>query len=87
MGFGNKHTQFEVLFSKHGWDMTVKLESTDFLVTLVLVHVSSKKKVPIETFNKLFESSQNKQQYGTNITCKEVRNFLFLQCQSHPCYQ
>ena len=27
--------------------------------------------VPVETFNILFESTQNKQQYGTNITYKE----------------
>ena len=29
--------------------------------------------MPIETFNILFENTQNKQQYGTNITCIEVR--------------
>ena len=43
------------------------------LVTLMLVHVSSKKKVPIETFNISFESTQNKQQYDTKITYTEVR--------------
>ena len=31
------------------------------------------KNVPIETFNISFESTQNKQQYGTNLTCTEVR--------------
>ena len=31
----------------------------------MLVHVSSKKKVPIETFNISFESTQNKHQCGT----------------------
>ena len=29
--------------------------------------------VPIETFNISFESTQNKQQYGTKITCTEAR--------------
>ena len=29
--------------------------------------------VPIETFNISFESTQNKQQHGTKITCTEVR--------------
>ena len=29
--------------------------------------------MPIETFNISFESTQNKQQYGTKITCTEVR--------------
>ena len=29
--------------------------------------------VPIETFNISFESTQNKQQYDTKITCTEVR--------------
>ena len=32
-----------------------------------------KENVPIETFNVLFESTQNKQQYGTKITYTEVR--------------
>ena len=39
-----------------------------FLVTLKLV-----KNVPTEIFNILFESTHNKQQYGTKITCTEVR--------------
>ena len=30
--------------------------------------------VPIETFNISFESTRNKQQYGTKITCTEVRS-------------
>ena len=38
----------------------------------MLVHVSSKKKVPIVTFIRLFESTQNKQQYGTKITYTEL---------------
>ena len=38
-----------------------------FQVTLMLVHVSS---LPKETFNITFDS---KQQYGTKITCSEVR--------------
>ena len=38
-----------------------------FLVTLMLVYVSSKK-MDLETFNKSSESTQNKQQYGTKIT-------------------
>ena len=29
--------------------------------------------MPIRTFNISFESSQNKQQYGTKITCTEVK--------------
>ena len=28
--------------------------------------------MPIEIFNILFENTQNKQQYGTKITCTEV---------------
>ena len=32
-----------------------------------------KENVPIETFHILFESTQNKLQYGTKITCTEVR--------------
>ena len=32
---------------------------------VMLVHASSKKNVPIEKFNISFESTQNKQQYGT----------------------
>ena len=32
-----------------------------------------KENVPIETFNVLFESIQNTQQYGATITCTEVR--------------
>ena len=43
--------------------------SSFFLVTLMLVQISSKKILPIETFNISFESTQNKQQYGTKITC------------------
>ena len=34
----------------------------------MLLDVYSKKNVPIETFNISFESTQNKQQYGTKIT-------------------
>ena len=41
----------------------------------MLVHVSScwcmYQNVPIETFNISFESTQNKQQYGTKITSTE----------------
>ena len=51
--------------------MTFKLGGANFLVTLMLVHVSSKKNVNIETFDISFESSQNKQQYATKITCTE----------------
>ena len=29
--------------------------------------------MPIETFNIPFESTQNKQQYGTKITCTEIK--------------
>ena len=29
--------------------------------------------MPIETFNISLESTQNKEQYGTKITCTEVR--------------
>ena len=32
--------------------------------------------VPIETFNTLFKSTQNKQQYATIITCTDVRKKL-----------
>ena len=38
----------------------------DFLVTLMLLHV----KHAIETFNISFESTQNRQQYGTKITAQ-----------------
>ena len=36
----------------------------------MLVHVSSKH---VETFNRSFESTHNKQQNGTKITCTEGR--------------
>ena len=39
----------------------------EFWVTLMLLHISSKENVPIETFHIIFESTQNKQQYGTKI--------------------
>ena len=29
--------------------------------------------MPIEAFNISFESTQNKQHYGTKITCREIR--------------
>ena len=45
-----------------------------FLMTLMLVHVSSKKKNPIETFNRSFQSTLSKQPRGTKITCTEVKN-------------
>ena len=32
--------------------------------------------VPIQTFNILFESTQNREQYGTKITCTEVRKVM-----------
>ena len=35
-------------------------------------------KVPIETFNTSFESTQNEQQYGTKITCTEVRKVMVI---------
>ncbi len=44
-----------------------------FLVTLMFVYVSSKKKMPIEIFNILFESTQKKQHNGTKITCVEAK--------------
>ena len=43
-----------------------------FFSELMLVHVSSKK-LPIETFNISFECTRNMQQYGSKITCTEVR--------------
>ena len=42
-------------------------------MTLMLVHVSFNKMCLWEKFNILFESTQNKQQYGTRVTCTEVR--------------
>ena len=42
----------------------------DFLVTLMLVNASSKKMCLS------FEITQNKQQYGTKITCTEARKML-----------
>ena len=44
-------------------------------MTLMLGHISSKN-VPIETFNISFESTQNRQQYGSKITCNEVGFFF-----------
>ena len=41
-----------------------------FLVAMILVQVSF---VPIETLNILFESTQIMPQYGTKITCSDVR--------------
>ena len=38
----------------------------NFLVNLILVHVSSKKNVPMKIFNILIEITQTKQQHGTN---------------------
>ena len=32
--------------------------------------------VPIQTFNILFESTQNREQYGTKITCTAVRKVM-----------
>ena len=49
---------------------------TDCLVTLLLVHVSSKNE-PIETFNISFESIPNNQQYDTKITYTEERKKLW----------
>ena len=42
----------------------------------MLVHVSSKK-LCLYRRQHLFESTQNKQQYGTKITCTEVRGKFF----------
>ena len=41
-------------------------------MTLMLVHVSSKKNVTIDGLNILFERKQNRQQYRTKTTGKEV---------------
>ena len=45
---------------------------TRFFSDLDLGTCIFKENVPIETFNISFESTQNKQQYGTNITPTEV---------------
>ena len=44
-----------------------------FFCDLILVHVSFKENVPIDTFNISLESTQNKPQYGTKITFTEIR--------------
>ena len=48
-------------------------ECADFFSNLDVGHVSYKKNVPIETFNILFESTQNEQQYSNKFSCTEVR--------------
>ena len=65
---------FFVIHACVGYDC-FKLEVQISSMTLMLVHVSSEN-VPIETFNISFESTQNKQHYGTKITCTEVRKKL-----------
>ena len=47
--------------------MTLTWSAVFFLVTLMLVHVSSIN-ICLETFKISFGSTQNKQQCGTNIT-------------------
>ena len=44
----------------------------DFFVTLMLMEVSSRKCAQKDILQS-FESTRNKQQYGTKITCTEVR--------------
>ena len=39
----------------------------------MLVHMSYKENVPLERFNIPIESTQNKQQYGTKMSCTEER--------------
>ena len=44
----------------------------------MLLLVSSKKKVPIETFNIPIECTQSKQQCGSKITCTEGRKIMLI---------
>ena len=53
--------------------MTVSNLGCKFSSDFDVVHDSSKKNVPIVTFNMLFENTQNKKQYGIKITCTEIR--------------
>ena len=59
------------IIAKGFWELTHRVWcftlGADILVTLMLVHVSSEN-VPIKTFNISFESTRNKQQYGTKTT-------------------
>ena len=57
--FGKPHTNFSVLLSIH--------------TCVNDLDVGACINVPVETFNIPFESTQNKQQYGTKITSTEVR--------------
>ena len=47
------------------------------LVTLMLVHVSPKK-IAYREMQHIFESTQNKQQYGTKVTSTEVRSKIVM---------
>ena len=56
------------------WNYTCSnLGGAIFLVTLVCLDMSSKKKVPIETFHISSESTHNKQQAGNRSICTEER--------------
>ena len=56
-----------------------------FLATLMLV-MYLLKKVPVETFNTSFESTKNKKQYGTKITCTEARKKKIVVIKKKKCY-
>ena len=68
VGFGSTHTP-----SLHAWVRTVSNLGADFLSDLDVGVCIFQGNVPIETFNISFESTQNKQQYGTRITCTDVK--------------
>ena len=55
--------------------MTVKLYTSRFYSALDVGACIFKENVPKETFNISFESTQNKQHYGTQITCTDVHKW------------
>ena len=56
-----------------------------FFFDLDLVHVFSKK-ITYKIFNISFESTQNKQQYGTKITCTERGQKKVMVIKKKKCY-
>ena len=49
-----------------------------YLGVQIFKELMFKKKVPLKTFNILFESTQNTQKYGTKITSTEVRKIIVI---------
>ena len=68
----------------HGWVMTVSNLGCMLFVEILMWCMYLLRNVSIETFIISFEATQNKQQYGTKITCTElgkklwqIRNVIF----------